>query len=136
LLAPEQEANWPIRIGGEYNPVDPSTYRAVVTEIDGERVYYSLRTNHSDIGWSKTHNPTSDRISGFRKRFMPEDASPLPALIAALKAVKAEWPHEAPRDCYATGPCTGDPIQDFVACLGCALQKQIDAALIAAGEKV
>ena len=55
-------------------------------------------------------------------------------LREALRAVKKEWPHTPPRDCYATGPRTGDPIQDYVACPGCALQRKIEAALAASPE--
>lgn len=31
--------------------------------------------------------------------------------------------HNAPSDCYATGPMTGDPIQDLVVCPACAYLK-------------
>ena len=35
--------------------------------------------------------------------------------------------HCAPGDCYATGPLTGNPIADLVACPGCALQTALAA---------
>jgi hypothetical protein len=38
---------------------------------------------------------------------------------AALSAYIAAYPHFAPHDCFATGPHTGDPIMDLVACPGC-----------------
>lgn len=40
-------------------------------------------------------------------------------LIEAAARVNAG--HTAPHDCYATGPLTGNPIADLVACPGCAL---------------
>jgi hypothetical protein len=41
----------------------------------------------------------------------------------ALKnaALRAVGEHHAPNDCYATGPLTGDPIQDLMACPACQL---------------
>jgi hypothetical protein len=38
-------------------------------------------------------------------------------LLAMLKRVVGS--HYAPEDCYATGPLTGDYIQDLVACPSC-----------------
>lgn len=36
--------------------------------------------------------------------------------------------HIAPHDCFATGPLTGDPIQDLIVCPGCwAAQKAKEA---------
>lgn len=42
----------------------------------------------------------------------------LRALIRA--ADRAIGDHNAPNDCYATGPMTGDPIADMVECPACA----------------
>lgn len=38
-------------------------------------------------------------------------------LLDALKRVVGD--HNAPDDCYATGPLTGNPYQDLVACPSC-----------------
>lgn len=45
------------------------------------------------------------------------------AAVAELieAAERSNGDHTAPHDCYATGPLTGDPIRDFVACPGCEL---------------
>lgn len=45
------------------------------------------------------------------------------AAVAELieAAQRANGDHVAPHDCYATGPMTGDPILDLVACPGCEL---------------
>lgn len=48
-----------------------------------------------------------------------EARAALTGLIAA--ATRANGPHFAPDDCYATGPLTGDPIRDLVECPGCVL---------------
>lgn len=36
--------------------------------------------------------------------------------------------HSAPHDCFATGPMTGNPIADLVACPGCVQVNEIAAA--------
>ncbi len=41
-------------------------------------------------------------------------------LAAALERAVKELDHDVPANCYATGPRTGDPIQDFISCPGCA----------------
>jgi len=43
-------------------------------------------------------------------------------------AERALGDHCAPHDCYATGPLTGNPIADLIACPGCA---QIDEIAVA-----
>ena len=49
--------------------------------------------------------------------------------VDALNTARKELEHDVPYSCYATGPLTGDPIQDLVVCPGCAALKKIDAAL-------
>lgn len=77
------EANWPIRIGGIYR-LTKGDVECRVTAIDGDKVYSILRTEHCD-GKIHEHNPQRDSIGLFRRIYMPEDQSPIPALIAALK---------------------------------------------------
>lgn len=36
--------------------------------------------------------------------------------------------HVAPHDCFATGPKTGDPIQDLIACPGCWAERKVKEA--------
>ena len=36
--------------------------------------------------------------------------------------------HVAPHDCFATGPKTGDPIQDLIACPGCWAERKAKEA--------
>lgn len=51
------------------------------------------------------------------------------ALSAYQKAYTPDG-HVAPHDCFATGPLTGDPIQDLIVCPGCwAAQKAKEAKL-------
>lgn len=49
------------------------------------------------------------------------------AAVAELikAATRANGEHSAPDDCYATGPLTGNPIADLVACPGCALKNAL-----------
>jgi hypothetical protein len=53
-------------------------------------------------------------------------------LRESLDAIRADWIHNAPGDCYATGPLTGNAYTDLVRCPGCAIQATLDAALSAA----
>ena len=39
--------------------------------------------------------------------------------VAAYRTAYTPDGHVAPHDCFATGPKTGDPIQDLIACPGC-----------------
>lgn len=53
-----------------------------------------------------------------------------PDLLEALKeGRRAIGDHNAPSDCYATGPLTGDPMRDLVQCPGCSFIKMYDAAI-------
>lgn len=52
-----------------------------------------------------------------------------PSVITTLRAARAALVHDAPGSCWATGPRTGDPVQDLVVCPGCSAIKQIDATL-------
>lgn len=48
-------------------------------------------------------------------------------LFAALEeGRRAIGDHWAPNDCYATGPCTGDPIRDLVECPACSFIAMYD----------
>lgn len=53
-----------------------------------------------------------------------EDADDVTAELLEA-AVRVNGDHAAPHDCYATGPLTGNPIADLVACPGCALANAI-----------
>lgn len=83
---------WPIRVGGMYVTIgDTGIYRKV-TEIAGEFVY-SDRFHADGIPCMKR---PGDRMSikTFRAAYRPEDQSPIPALVAALKAaLKTASPH-------------------------------------------
>ena len=43
--------------------------------------------------------------------------------------------HHAPHDCFATGPLTGDPVQDLIVCPGCKAEALARAALSATTQK-
>lgn len=47
----------------------------------------------------------------------------------ALEAAKKELTHNVPEDCWATGPLTGNPVEDLLVCPGCRTIKKIDSAL-------
>lgn len=52
-----------------------------------------------------------------------------PELLEALKLVAKEWEHNAPSDCYSTGPLTGDVVRDHMSCPGCDVQKAVTEAI-------
>jgi len=56
------------------------------------------------------------------------------AMRAALIEAKQALTHDTPYNCWATGPLTGDPVEDLVVCHGCRAISQIDAALLKADE--
>lgn len=80
------EANWPIRVGGIYDPPSPHSYTCRVTAIDGEIVYSILHTRNFD-GTISEHHPQKDTAQMFRELYLPEDQSPIPALVEALRAI-------------------------------------------------
>lgn len=62
-----------------------------------------------------------------------EAAKQLPevkALTSALLSAQTALDHVAPGGCWATGPSTGDPVQDLIICPGCAALAKIEAALL------
>ncbi len=57
-----------------------------------------------------------------------------PDLLEALEACVEQLDH-VPNDCWATGPFTGNALQDLVACPGCAALKKARAAIAKAKAK-
>ena len=60
-------------------------------------------------------------VCGNQMREAAEEITRLRGLVDM--ATRAIGDHNAPNDCYATGPMTGDPIQDLVVCPACAYLK-------------
>lgn len=77
-------ANWPIRVGGEYRAISyPKTQYARVTAIDGDRIHYEMcRFDGTEHTFARGNEMGAD---AFRMTFIPEDQSPVPALVEALK---------------------------------------------------
>ena len=70
------------------------------------------------------------RMADIIIRHMGRDAEARKALRKYMEA----YPHQAPGDCFATGPLTGDPIKDLVLCPGCEAQREA-RALLAGGKE-
>ena len=58
-----------------------------------------------------------------------------PELLGALEACVEQLEHDS-RDCYSTGPYTGDHIADLVRCPGCAAISKARAAIAKAKGEV
>lgn len=50
-------------------------------------------------------------------------------VIVALRLSRVALAHSVPGDCFATGPLTGDPIEDLVVCPGCLALEAVDKIL-------
>jgi len=81
-----ETAAWPIRVGGEY-PVKgraPLCFRVVA--IDGDIIHF----DHFDPSMSeeyRTHSRMEFSSESFRWQASPEDQSPIPEMISALKEI-------------------------------------------------
>lgn len=53
------------------------------------------------------------------------------ALLAACVLSRTALDHLVPEDCWATGPVTGDLVQDLIVCPGCQAIATIDTAIAA-----
>jgi hypothetical protein len=80
----------------------------MVHAFSDEQRKYAVRLLAADVGKVERElNAANDRIKRLEE-----------ALAAYQKAYTPEG-HTKPHDCFATGPRTGDPIQDLVLCPGC-----------------
>jgi len=76
--------------------------------------------------WVKSNNgAVNDRMAALAEK----EKEWAQNIVAALKTAEKELTHAVPGSCYSTGPMTGDPIQDLVACPGCAALAKVRAAI-------
>lgn len=68
-----------------------------------------------------------DKYDGERTHYM-ERIKRLEAAVKAYQEAYTPDGHFAPHDCFATGPKTGNPIQDLVACPGCWAERKAKEA--------
>ena len=81
-----EQANWPIRVGGEYvSKLDGSILKRV-TAIDGEQIHYTLVYKAGGPAFG-THDSAARY---FRINAAPEDQSPLPAVEKFLEDLIAQ----------------------------------------------
>lgn len=81
-------------------------------------------------GWYLGKDRFDDLLVQAFARHREQSTQPLIEIIYRLMEAgeRAIGVHFAPDDCYATGPLTGNPIADLVACPGCVLLNEIGAA--------
>ena len=129
--------------GTGYGRTDGSSSRRLHRMIAKHSPFPWWRSKLGNLVYAKNERVVFTRLIAVRSGDLSiEDAAEaaantklvdaLPALISALHAARKQLEH-LPPDCWATGPMTGDPIQDLVACPGCGAIHDIDAALDAAG---
>lgn len=108
--------NWPIRVGGVYLLRDREPLAMRVLAIDGEDIYYihhvSKESRYYKIGEFGS-GVMSDYA--FRYQTLPEDQSPIPALVSALEQSVACIQED--RDVLERSSVP-DPTIDEVKCLG------------------
>ncbi len=91
------------------------------------------------LGWQEIAKDRQARDAASTKRAEAAESalSAANTRIAALEeglrrvieaAERSQGDHIAPDDCFATGPLTGNPIADLVACPGCTQKQEISDA--------
>lgn len=102
-----------------------------------ERIYLQISDDesHADQEFPCGYDVTwcSDSVLALEVEYVRADitlqeADALRSEVSRLRAVvdsavRAMGDHNAPNDCYATGPLTGDPYRDLVECPACSFIK-------------
>jgi len=109
--------------------------------VDGSSSHYSYRKGSvlwkHGLAWTSTRKQCGPLrrpdqfLTDAELDALAAHAPAVKALVEAARAARSVLEHEVPYDCWATGPNTGDPIVDLVACHACAAIAQIDTALAA-----
>jgi hypothetical protein len=68
-----------------------------------------------------------DELLG-ENRQLKERIKRLEEAVVAYRTAYTPDGHVAPHDCFATGPNTGNPIEDLVACPGCWAERKAKEA--------
>ena len=80
--------------------------RGIVRELN--RLNDEIEEKRKDVVWLATE-----------KAKLEERIKRLEEAVEAYRTAYTPDGHVAPHDCFATGPKTGNPIEDLVACPGC-----------------
>lgn len=91
--------NWPIRVGGQYAfKNDRPAVSGRVAATDGDRIHWVHRYSHNGEEFAAN----DDDSEMFRALFRPEDQSPIPALVAVLKAIQFKGHNQVCPICKGT----------------------------------
>lgn len=85
-----------------------------------------------DIAWAETKSipkAMEAAAQAVAARVRAETIKECETLKSALLMYMDAYPHNAPHDCFATGPRTGDHFLDLVVCPGCSAEKMANKAL-------
>jgi len=118
LLSAEREAKTPVNdMAGLWDELDGFAAGICPTELADD-----IRNTLEDMLYRHPKYPTAPLPK-------PSTDSQVEGLSEALELYMKAYPHDAPHDCFATGPMTGDYIEDLVVCPGCRAKKAADLAL-------
>jgi hypothetical protein len=104
----------------------------IVTEPSGNTICEPNAPLYTDL---REFEPDARKIERDEALANAQLIAAAPEMLEALKLSAKEWAHEAPDDCYSTGPYTGDVIQDHVVCPACVMLRTINAAILKAEGK-
>ena len=95
--------------------VSVSFARTLERELNAANI--EIEEKRKDAVWLATEKA---KLENYVKRL--EEA------VDAYRTAYTPDGHVAPHDCFATGPKTGDPIQDLIACPGCWAERKAKEA--------
>ena len=121
----------PWKIGAPH----PNNACAYIVDADGREVA-TLYGGSDPGGQNEMGHWVRQPIRDANAAFIVRACNAHDELVAALKeGRRAIGDHNAPNDCYATGPLTGDPVRDLVECPACSFIALYDAAMLRARQE-